>query len=78
VERAEATFCLGLSLLMKINEGDFGSNSTMPGRRLHWESSDHLLLSPHAADRLKSVEIDKQLRAAEKPSNHVPIGADCF
>jgi exodeoxyribonuclease-3 len=37
---------------------------------------DHLLLSPQAADRLKSVEVDKQLRAAEKPSDHVPIRAD--
>jgi hypothetical protein len=25
---------------------------------------------------LKSVEVDKQLRAAEKPSDHVPIRAD--
>ncbi len=37
---------------------------------------DHLLLSPQAADRLKSVEIDKDLRAGEKPSDHVPIRAD--
>ena len=37
---------------------------------------DHLLLSPQAADRLKSVEVDKELRAAEKPSDHVPIRAD--
>lgn len=34
---------------------------------------DHLLLSPRAADRLESVTIDKVLRAAEKPSDHVPI-----
>jgi exodeoxyribonuclease-3 len=34
---------------------------------------DHLLLSPQAADRLKSVEIDKEMRAREKPSDHVPI-----
>jgi exodeoxyribonuclease-3 len=34
---------------------------------------DHLLLSPQAADRLKSVEIDKDMRAREKPSDHVPI-----
>jgi exodeoxyribonuclease-3 len=37
---------------------------------------DHLLLSPLAADRLQSVAIDKQVRAAEKPSDHVPIYAD--
>ena len=34
---------------------------------------DPLLLSPQAADRLKSVEIDKDMRAREKPSDHVPI-----
>lgn len=37
---------------------------------------DHLLLSPLAADRLQSVGIDKKVRAAEKPSDHVPIYAD--
>ena len=37
---------------------------------------DHLLLSPQAADRLISVGIDKKVRAAEKPSDHVPIYAD--
>jgi len=34
---------------------------------------DHHLLSPQAADRLKSVTIDKDMRAAAKPSDHVPI-----
>ena len=37
---------------------------------------DHLLLSPLAADRLQSVAIDKDRRAAEKPSDHVPIRVD--
>ena len=37
---------------------------------------DHLLLSPQAADHLQSVGIDKKVRAAEKPSDHVPIYAD--
>jgi exodeoxyribonuclease-3 len=37
---------------------------------------DHLLLSPQAADRLRSVEIDKNMRGREKPSDHVPIRAD--
>jgi exodeoxyribonuclease-3 len=36
---------------------------------------DHLLLSPQAADRLKSVEIVKSLRAGDKPSDHVPVVA---
>ena len=37
---------------------------------------DHLLLSSQAADRLAHVEIDKSMRAAEKPSDHVPIRID--
>ncbi len=37
---------------------------------------DHLLLSPQAADRLKGVEIDKKMRAGDKPSDHVPIRAE--
>lgn len=34
---------------------------------------DHHLLSPQAADRLKSCEIDRNMRGREKPSDHVPI-----
>jgi len=34
---------------------------------------DHLLLSPQAADRLVSVEIDKAVRGKDKASDHVPI-----
>jgi exodeoxyribonuclease-3 len=34
---------------------------------------DHLMLSPQAADRLKTCAIDKHVRAWEKPSDHVPV-----
>ena len=34
---------------------------------------DHLLLSPQAADSLRSSEIDKFTRGWEKPSDHVPV-----
>ena len=37
---------------------------------------DHLLLSPQAADRLRAVRIDKEMRAREKPSDHVPVVID--
>ena len=37
---------------------------------------DHLLLSSRAADRLVRVEIAKNMRDGEKPSDHVPIYAD--
>jgi exodeoxyribonuclease-3 len=34
---------------------------------------DHILLSPQAADRLRSSAIDKRTRSWEKPSDHVPV-----
>ena len=34
---------------------------------------DHMLLSPQAADLLRDVQIDKEIRAGEKPSDHVPV-----
>lgn len=34
---------------------------------------DHLLLSPEAANRLASAEVEKHVRAWEKPSDHVPV-----
>jgi exodeoxyribonuclease III len=34
---------------------------------------DHLLLSPEAADRLRSVTIDKEMRGRDKASDHTPI-----
>lgn len=34
---------------------------------------DHLLLSPQAADVLKTCQIDKAVRGRERPSDHTPI-----
>jgi exodeoxyribonuclease-3 len=34
---------------------------------------DHLLLSPHAADRVAACDIDKKPRAKERSSDHTPI-----
>ena len=34
---------------------------------------DHLMLSPQAADRLRSVVIDKEMRGRDKASYHTPI-----
>lgn len=34
---------------------------------------DHFLLSPHAADRLQSCEIDSAPRAKDKASDHTPV-----
>ncbi len=37
---------------------------------------DHLLLSPACADMLTDCGIDKEVRAGEKPSDHVPVWID--
>jgi exodeoxyribonuclease-3 len=34
---------------------------------------DHLMLSPQAADRLEDVTVHKDVRALDKPSDHVPV-----
>ena len=34
---------------------------------------DHFLLTPQAADLLTDCQIDKDIRAREKPSDHVPV-----
>jgi len=34
---------------------------------------DHLVLSPHAADRIAACDIDKRPRAKERASDHTPI-----
>jgi exodeoxyribonuclease-3 len=42
-------------------------------QRNHGIRIDHALLSPQAADRLRGVEIHRDTRAKEKPSDHVPV-----
>lgn len=42
-------------------------------RRDHGIRIDFHFLSPQAADRLESVEVKKQARAMDKPSDHVPV-----
>lgn len=37
---------------------------------------DHLLLSPEAANHLAGADIEKHVRAWEKPSDHVPVAID--
>ena len=56
-----------------------------PGRYTFWDYQggawprdrgmriDHALLSPHAADRLRSARIERHVRDWEKPSDHVPV-----
>ncbi len=35
-----------------------------------------MLLSPQAADRLRGLEIHREVRDREKPSDHVPVVAE--
>lgn len=34
---------------------------------------DHFMLSPQIADQLKAAEVEKNIRAMEKPSDHAPV-----
>jgi exodeoxyribonuclease III len=50
-------------------------------QRQSWERDngiriDHLLLSPQAADLMRCAGIDRDQRAGEKPSDHVPVWVD--
>lgn len=45
-------------------------------QRNHGIRIDHVLLSPQAADRLKALEIHREVRDREKPSDHVPVVAE--
>ncbi len=51
---------------------DYQANSWERGNGIR---IDHLLLSPQAADLLQETGIDKQVRAGDKPSDHVPVWA---
>jgi len=63
----------------------FRARNVGPGQYTFWDYQagawernngiriDHLLLSPQAADLLQDCQIDKQVRAGDKPSDHVPI-----
>lgn len=42
-------------------------------QRNHGIRIDHALLSPQAADRLVASEVHRDVRAMEKPSDHVPL-----
>ena len=37
---------------------------------------DHLLLSPQAADLMRDAGIDREARAGDRPSDHVPVWVD--
>ncbi len=66
----------------------FRAVETKPGQYTFWDYQagawernngiriDHALLSPQAADLLQGAWIESDLRAREKPSDHVPVWID--
>lgn len=66
----------------------FRARNRSPGQYTFWDYQagswrknqgiriDHILLSPQGLDRLKAVGIDKEMRAGDKPSDHVPVWAE--
>ncbi len=49
---------------------DYQANSWERGNGIR---IDHILMSPQAADLLEETGIDKDVRAGDKPSDHVPV-----
>jgi len=72
---------LGLTDAFRARNQAPGQYSFWDFQRGAWERNngiriDHHLLSPQAADLLRDAQIDKQVRAGEKPSDHVPVWID--
>lgn len=72
---------LGLTDAFRARNQSPGQYSFWDYQAGAWERNngiriDHLLLSPQAADLLREAQIDKQVRAGDKPSDHVPVWID--
>ena len=72
---------LGLTDAFRARHTEAGHYTFWDYQAGAWERNngiriDHLLLSPQAADLLTNTQIDKQVRAGDKPSDHVPIWVD--
>jgi exodeoxyribonuclease III len=69
---------LGLTDALRAQSAAPGTYTFWDFQRGAWARNDgiridHFLLSPQCADLLVDVQIDKEMRAREKPSDHVPI-----
>jgi exodeoxyribonuclease-3 len=69
---------LGLTDAFRARNAQAGQYSFWDYQAGAWERNngiriDHLLLSAQAADLLRDCQIDKQVRAGDKPSDHVPV-----
>jgi exodeoxyribonuclease-3 len=75
--RFRALLALGFTEALRATTDDGGHYTFWDYQAGAWQRNngiriDHLLLSPQAADRLVSVAVDREMRAREKPSDHVP------
>lgn len=80
-QRYRALLNLGLTDALRATTDEAGLYTFWDYQAGAWQRNkgiriDHLLLSPQAADRLVGVAIDKDRRAEDKPSDHVPIRAE--
>jgi exodeoxyribonuclease-3 len=80
-ERFRKLLNLGLTDALRATTDAGGLYSFWDYQAGAWQKNvgiriDHLLLSPQAADRLQSATIDRFMRAADKPSDHVPVRID--
>jgi exodeoxyribonuclease III len=69
---------LGLTDAFRARNQAAGQYSFWDYQAGAWERNngiriDHHLLSPQAADLLRDCQIDKAVRAGDKPSDHVPV-----
>ena len=80
-ERFRALCHLGLTDAVRAGSDQPGLYTFWDYQAGAWQKNngiriDHVLLSPQAADRLIGAEIDRHVRAWEKPSDHVPVVVD--
>ncbi len=69
---------LGLTDAFRATTGEGGHYTFWDYQAGAWQKNngiriDQFLLSPQAADRLRSAAIDKRARGWDKPSDHVPL-----
>ena len=79
--RFQALLNLGLTDALRASSDAPGLYSFWDYQAGSWQRDngiriDHLLLSAQAADRLVAVAIDRDQRAKDKPSDHVPVRID--
>ena len=72
---------LGLTDAFRARDQSSGQYSFWDYQAGAWEKNngiliDRMLLSPQAADLLREAHIDREVRAEEKPSDHVPVWID--